>query len=107
MDTRPAPGTPAYFADRTEAFAIIRELEEAADDVGRAFDVYQVAAWDTAYETFDGTFDQFVEHRGAQLHAADERYEEALNRARSHPTVREILAAQGKEGLLKDWLLAA
>ena len=107
MNTRPAPGTPAYFADRAEAFAIIRELEEAAGDMSRAFDVYQVAAWDTSSETFDGNFDQFVEHRGAQLHAADERYEEVLSRARSHPTVREILAAQGKEGLLKDWLLAA
>lgn len=98
---------PDDFDDDDEAFAIIRELEEASDDVSRASNDYAFAAWDTAYETFDGNFDQFVEHRGAQLHAADERYDEVLGRARSHPTVREILAAQGKEGLLKDWLLAA
>ena len=88
--TRPLAGSDAYWQQRRQAFALIRELEQA---IKRRDAAPQYLAG-PSYDTEEG-FDDVIENIGPwDLVAA------LQDRARAHQAVVEILTAQRRLALL-------
>jgi len=94
------PGTPEYFRARAEAFAMIQDIEDKRDEYSSASCRRDLAAWDTAYEEFDGTYAEFERSLGSRMMAALDDLNRAEDLARANPVVVEILRAQNRVHLL-------
>ena len=87
---RPVPGTDAYWQDRKQAFALIRDIEKAIEARNQA-PMYLAG---TSYNDEDN-YDDVIENTGPW-----ERVGNLQDQAAANPTVVEILTAQNRLALL-------
>ena len=86
----PLPGSDAYWQQRRQAFALIRELENAITARNRAPQYLAAPSYDP-----EENFDDVIENVGPW-----DRVVAMQDRARAHPAVVEILTAQLRLKLL-------